>query len=97
MHSYALGVVNAIDQKLREFVRSKERMQRFEDFKKRTGKDLMVIKNQAVDRYCSKLHLRRGRSHANLDHSGFHAGQRDGRNVQIHHGVNGANGTRYLN
>ena len=96
MQSYALGVVNSIDQKLRDFVQSKERMQKFEDFKKATGKDLMVIKNQAVDRYCSKLHLRRGHSHSRVDYSGFEAGQRDGRNVQIHHGINGTNNTRYL-
>jgi uncharacterized protein YoaH (UPF0181 family) len=97
MQSYALGVVNAIDQKLREFVQSKERMQKYEDYKNATGKDLIVIKNNAVDRYVSKLRLRRTRSHANLDYSGFSAGQRDGRNVQIHHGINGANGMRYLN
>lgn len=97
MQSYALGVVNAIDEKLKGFIQSKERMQRFETFKKATGKDLMVIKNQAVDRYCRKLHLRRARSHANLDYTGFAAGQRDGRNVQIHQGINGVNGTKYLN
>ena len=96
MQSYALGVVNAIDQRLKEFVQSRDRMQKYEDYKKATGKDLMVIKNQAVDRYCSKLHLRRTRSHARVDDSGFNAGQRDGRNVQIHHGINGANSTRYL-
>jgi len=96
MQSYALGVVNAIDQRLKEFVQSKDRMQKYEDYKKATGKDLMVIKNQAVDRYCSKLHLRRTRSHARVDDSGFNAGQRDGQNVQIHHGINGANNTRYL-
>ena len=43
MQSYALGVVNAIDQKLKEFVQSKDRMQKYEDYKKATGKDLMVI------------------------------------------------------
>ncbi len=96
MKSYALGVVNAIDQKLREFVQSRDRMQKFEDFKKATGKDLVVIKNQAVDRYCEKLHLRHTQSHARVDYSGFEAGRRDGRSVQIHHGVNGANDTRYL-
>ena len=97
MQSYALGVVNTIDQKLREFVQSKERIQKYEDYKKATGKDLMVIKNNAVERYVSKFHLRRTQSHANLDYSGFSAGQKDGRNVQIHQGINGANGTRYLN
>jgi hypothetical protein len=97
MQSYALGVVTAIDKKLREFVQSKERMQKYEDYQKATGKDLIVIKNNAVDRYVSKLHLRRARSYANLDYSGFSAGQRDGRNVHIHQGINGANGMRYLN
>lgn len=97
MQSYALGVVNAIDQKLREFVQSKERMQKYEDYNKATGKDLIVIKNNAVDRYVSKLRLRHTRSHANLDYSGFSAGQKDGRSVQIHQGINGVNGMRYLN
>ncbi len=97
MQSYAMGLVNAIDQKLRDFVQSKERMQKLEDFRRATGKDLMVIKNQAVDRHFTKLHLRKGRSHAKMDYSGFTAGQRDGRNIQIHHGINGANGTGYLN
>jgi hypothetical protein len=96
MQSYALGVVNAIDQKLMAFVQSKERMQKFEDYKKATGKDLMVIKNNAVDRYFSKLRLGKARSHASMDYSGFSAGQRDGRNVEIRHGINGASGTKCL-
>lgn len=96
MQSYATGLVKGIDEKLRVHARSRERMATYRTV---TGKDLVVVKNQALDKYWktrTKGFRKGSRGSQKLHYGSFDDGVRDGKNVSIHTGVNGGESRRYI-
>lgn len=93
MNSYANGLVRGINDKFSEYMRARAKAN---TYRSPTGRDLVVIKNQAVNAYYGKLRLARGRVSESIMSSGYESGRVDGRNIPLHRGVNGGNRTRYL-
>ncbi len=102
VQTYAWGVSVAIGKKIEEYAASQRRREMYEDFKSRTGKDLMVIKNGALDKYWADKGFRKGsRTRSRSVGAEYYKGYHDGQSVNINSGIsgsaNGGNGTRYLN
>lgn len=80
--SYQMGVVNGIRLKLEE---SKK-----EPFRTASGTDLMVIKDEASERYLQQKYgsIKQGRKVVNtLDGHAYAEGIKDGRNIEIREGI----------
>lgn len=93
LNSYATGLVRTIEDKLKKFVESQERRERY---KTHTGKDLMVLKDGAVQAYFNKIRLRKGYNRPRFSGEGYARGLKDGESISINRGVNQGNGVRAI-
>jgi hypothetical protein len=98
--SYAYGAADAIGKKIEAYAASQRRRDRFEEFKTRTGKDLMVVKNGALEQYWKTKKFGQARPSRMRVGGDYWVGKQDGEKVNIYPGIsgaaNGGNGVRRL-
>lgn len=93
-NSYQLGLARSLGKKVDDFA-DENRVKNETKVNQEgvTGKDLIVIKQDAVNKYCDSLSLRKGSgSSQTLSSEGYNQGQQDGKGVHIRNAVNGKSG-----
>ena len=83
-NSYALGYINAVEQKVKQLARCKEIIQAEEYVS-----NLPVIKQNAIERYMQQFHLKETKNNVNIDYTGYVAGLEDGTKTPISRPVSG--------
>ena len=101
VQSYAYGAARAIGEKIEAYAASQRRRDVYQEFKSKTGKDLMVVKNGALEKYWQEKGFRKPRRSKMKVSGDYYMGYQDGQKVNIYPGVtgaaNGGTGLRRLN
>ena len=93
-NSYQLGLARSLGKKIDDFAgENRIKNETKSNQQGMTGKDLMIIKRDALKKYADSLSLKSGGgSKQTLSSEGYNQGQQDGKNIQIRTAVNGKSG-----
>ena len=87
-NSYRIGLVAALDEKIRRFAESGMSQGTAEEADAGSGKAMTVSKGGALQHYMNSLELRRGRrGQTSVLPDGYHDGLKDGKDISINKGL----------
>lgn len=86
-NSYRIGLVAALDEKVRHFAESGKNQEK-EELGAGKNKAMTVSKNDALHKYMNNLELRKGRrAQSSVLPDGYHDGLKDGKDISINKGI----------
>jgi len=94
-NSYRLGMIPIISKRLKQLQENTAPKDDTRNTYGMTGRELMIVKDRAVEQRVNKLFPRVKTTHAkasSVEGSAYRQGQNDGRNVSLHRSVHGSHG-----